>query len=47
MAGFANNFNSGEGSVRALEAGADVLLMPPNPETSDSRRARRGGQWTD
>jgi beta-N-acetylhexosaminidase len=32
MAGFASKFNSGEGSVRALEAGADVLLMPPNPE---------------
>jgi beta-N-acetylhexosaminidase len=34
MAGFASKFNSGEGSVRALEAGADVLLMPPNPEQS-------------
>ncbi len=32
MQGFAAQFNSGEGSVRALEAGADVLLMPPNPE---------------
>ena len=32
MAGFAAQFNSGEGSVRALEAGADVLLMPPDPE---------------
>jgi beta-N-acetylhexosaminidase len=32
MAGFTSQFNSGEGSVRALEAGADVLLMPPNPE---------------
>ncbi len=32
MAGFASKFSSGEGSVRALEAGADVLLMPPNPE---------------
>jgi beta-N-acetylhexosaminidase len=32
MAGFASQFSSGEGSVRALEAGADVLLMPPNPE---------------
>ncbi len=32
MAGFASQFNSGEGSVRAIEAGADVLLMPPNPE---------------
>jgi beta-N-acetylhexosaminidase len=32
MEGFAAQFNSGEGSVRALEAGADVLLMPANPE---------------
>jgi len=32
MAGFASQFNSGEGSVRAIEAGADVLLMPPDPE---------------
>ncbi len=32
MAGFASQFNSGEGSIRAIEAGADVLLMPPNPE---------------
>jgi beta-N-acetylhexosaminidase len=32
MQGFAAQFNSGEGSVRALQAGADVLLMPPNPE---------------
>jgi beta-N-acetylhexosaminidase len=32
MAGVALKFNSGEVSVRALEAGADVLLMPPDPE---------------
>ncbi len=32
MAGVAAKFNSGEASVRALEAGADVLLMPPDPE---------------
>jgi len=32
MLGFANKFNPGEGSVRAIEAGADVLLMPPDPE---------------
>jgi beta-N-acetylhexosaminidase len=32
MLGFANQFKSAEGSVRAIEAGADVLLMPPNPE---------------
>ncbi len=34
MLGFATKFNSGEGSVRAIEAGADVLLMPPNPEAA-------------
>jgi beta-N-acetylhexosaminidase len=27
-------FETGEASVRAIEAGADVLLMPPNPERS-------------
>ena len=32
MLGFANGFSGGEGVVRALEAGADVLLMPPDPE---------------
>jgi beta-N-acetylhexosaminidase len=32
MAGVAAKFHSGEASVRALEAGADVLLMPPDPE---------------
>ena len=32
MLGFASQFKSGEGSVRAIEAGADVLLMPPDPE---------------
>jgi beta-N-acetylhexosaminidase len=34
MLGFAKQFSSGEGSVRAIEAGADVLLMPPNPEAA-------------
>ena len=34
MLGFATQFKSGEGSVRAIEAGADVLLMPPNPEAA-------------
>ncbi len=33
MAGLAKLFNQGEAAVRALEAGADVLLMPLNPET--------------
>lgn len=32
MLGFANQFKPGEGPVKAIEAGADVLLMPPNPE---------------
>ncbi len=32
MLGFASQFKAGEGSVRAIEAGADVLLMPANPE---------------
>lgn len=32
MLGFAGQFKSAEGSVRAIEAGADVLLMPPDPE---------------
>ncbi len=32
MQGLAAMFNSGEASVRAIEAGADVLLMPKHPE---------------
>ena len=32
MLGFAKQFSGGEGPVRAIEAGADVLLMPPDPE---------------
>jgi beta-N-acetylhexosaminidase len=32
MQGFSSKFSLGEGAVRAIEAGADVLLMPPNPE---------------
>ena len=32
MQGFAAQFNASEGPVRAIEAGADVLLMPPDPE---------------
>jgi len=31
--GLAQMFHQGEAAVRALEAGADVLLMPLNPET--------------
>ena len=33
MAGLAKMFNQGEAAVRAIQAGADVLLMPLNPET--------------
>ncbi|HEV1284454.1 MAG TPA: glycoside hydrolase family 3 N-terminal domain-containing protein [Bryobacteraceae bacterium] len=33
MQGLSNMFNQGEAAVRALQAGADVLLMPLNPET--------------
>src|SRR5512142_2974130 len=32
MQGLAMLFDSGEGSVRAIAAGADVLLMPPDPD---------------
>ena len=32
MAGMTRQFGGGEGAVRALEAGADVLLAPPDPE---------------
>jgi len=32
MGGVAKGYSNGEASVRALEAGADVLLMPPDPE---------------
>jgi beta-N-acetylhexosaminidase len=33
MQGVAKMFSPGEAAVRAIEAGADVLLMPLNPET--------------
>jgi beta-N-acetylhexosaminidase len=33
MQGLAQMFNQGEAAVRAIEAGADVLLMPVNPDT--------------
>ncbi len=32
MAGVANYASAGEVAVMAIEAGADILLMPPNPE---------------
>jgi len=34
MLGLAKQFSMGEASVRAIEAGADVLLMPPDPEAA-------------
>jgi beta-N-acetylhexosaminidase len=34
MRGIANGFSAGEASVRALEAGADALLMPSDPEAA-------------
>jgi len=34
MGGVANGFSSSEAAVRALEAGADELLMPPNPDAA-------------
>ena len=34
MRGIANGFGPGEASVRALEAGADALLMPSDPEAA-------------
>ncbi len=34
MGGIAQGFTVGEASVRALEAGADVLLMPTDPEAA-------------
>jgi len=34
MGGIAQGFTVGDASVRAIEAGADVLLMPPDPEAA-------------
>jgi len=34
MKGLTDQFKGGEASVRALQAGADVLLEPPNPEVA-------------
>ena len=34
MLGLAKQLSMGEASVRAIEAGADVLLMPPDPEVA-------------
>jgi beta-N-acetylhexosaminidase len=34
MGGIAQGFPAGEAAVRALEAGADVLMMPPDPKAA-------------
>jgi beta-N-acetylhexosaminidase len=34
MGGIAKNFAAGDAAVRAMEAGADTLLMPPDPEAA-------------
>ncbi len=34
MQGLASIYETGEASVKAIQAGADVLLMPPNPDRS-------------
>lgn len=34
MGGVVNGFGTGEAAVRAIEAGADVLVMPPDPEAA-------------
>jgi beta-N-acetylhexosaminidase len=34
MGGIVKNFSTGEAAVRAIEAGADVLLMPPDPDAA-------------
>lgn len=34
MGGIAKGFTSGEAAVRAIEAGVDVLLMPPDPDAA-------------
>jgi beta-N-acetylhexosaminidase len=34
MGGIVNGFGSGEAAVRAVEAGADTLLMPADPDTA-------------
>ena len=34
MGGIAKGYSTGEAAVRAIEAGADVLLMPPDPDAA-------------
>ncbi len=48
MEGLRKQFTSGEAAVRAIEAGADVLLMPPYPEAAVKAvlRAVRSGRIT-
>ena len=35
MAGMTQQFAGAEGAIRALEAGADVILAPPDPDAGD------------
>ena len=41
MGGIAKGFSAGEACVRALEAGADTLLMPADPDAAIRAVARR------
>lgn len=49
MHGLAKQFPPGEAAVRALEAGADVLLMPPDPDAAIAAvlSAVRSGRLTE
>ena len=40
MGGIAQGFSVGDASVRALEAGADALVMPPDPEAAINAASR-------
>ncbi|MDQ6708721.1 MAG: glycoside hydrolase family 3 C-terminal domain-containing protein, partial [Acidobacteriota bacterium] len=48
MHGIANGFSVGDAAVRSIEAGADVLLMPPDPEAAINAvvAAVHGGRLT-
>ena len=44
MQGLTKEFPGGEAAVRALQAGADVLLMTPNPEAAIRAVGRHQGR---
>ncbi len=48
MGGIAKGFSAGEAAVRAIEAGVDVLLIPPDPEAAINAvvAAVQGGRLT-